>query len=132
MKKFGLSKKERIKSKKEFDLVYSYGTTILSTSNYLKGKFYTKLVPESCGVKTAFAVSKKCGNAVWRNRVKRLLRGSYRLNKTPLVSVCREKNVLLLLVISQGSINQRSHKKITFHEIEPECIDLIEKIKSLL
>lgn len=130
MKKFGLSKKERIKSKKEFELVYSYGSTVFSRNRYLKAKFYTKLNPEVSGVKSAFTVSKKAGFAVWRNRIKRLLRESYRLNKIPLIGVCNEKNVLLLLVFSSNSINQQENRKIGLREIEPECVDLIEKIMS--
>jgi len=76
-KQFGLSKQERIVNDKEFEHVYKTGTIrksgcliVRSLANNLK---YSRL-----GV----AVSKKIfRNAVTRNRIKRLIREAFRLNK---------------------------------------------------
>lgn len=132
MKKFGLSSSERIKSKKEFDLVYSSGETSFSTSNRLKVSFYIDGDSEEPGVKTAFAVSKKAGIAVWRNRVKRILRTSYRLNKQDLIKECGIKKVKLLLVFSSNFFNQQKNRKIGLNDVMPEVIELMNRIKDKL
>ena len=125
---FGLSKSERIKSKKEFALVYSSGKTIHSSSRKLKAIFLIKKSEES-GTKAAFAVYKKAGSAVWRNRIKRLMRESYRLNKSIIVDQCNSKNIGLSVVFAVKSLNQKSNKKIFLAEIMPDIIDLMNQIK---
>lgn len=106
MKKFGLSKKERIKSKNEFGLVYLKGSVLFSSGKKLKANYYSQNSSENPGVKVAFGVHRKSGNAVWRNRIKRLLRAAFRLNKHVLIENCVTKNKLVFLVISPYGINQ--------------------------
>ena len=132
MKQFGLSRKERIKSKKEFDLVYSAGEHLISPSQKLKALFLINRNPDTAGVKTAFAVSKKAGNAVWRNRVKRLLREAFRLNKTGIVEDCYSRSIGLLIVFSLYSINQRNFKKIYLNNILNDVVGLIDRIRENL
>lgn len=132
MKKFGLSSSERIKSKKEFDLVYSSGKTIYSTSNKLKVSFFIERDSAEYGVKTAYAVSKKAGKAVWRNRFKRLLRESYRLNKYSLLQECWDKKVKILVIFSANFFNQQNNRKIRLIDIMPEVIELMNRIRDKL
>lgn len=129
MKLFGLSAKERIKKKKEFELVYSSGKVIYSANQNLKAIYYINNSDEA-GIKTAFVVSRKSGKAVWRNRLKRLLRESYRLNKTILKSLCEEKKIQLLLIISTNSLNQKKNKKIKLWDVMPDVVDLMNQIKT--
>ncbi|MEW6651995.1 MAG: ribonuclease P protein component [Bacteroidota bacterium] len=129
MKQFGLSSKERIKSKKEFDSVYSSGEVLFSTNQKLKAVFLIKRETEQAVLKAAFAVSRKAGIAVWRNRVKRLCRESYRLNKQILKSVVDEKNLSLIIVFSTLSLNERKNKVISLRDIMPAVVDLMSKIK---
>ena len=56
MKQFGLSKSERIKRKKIFNLVYSEGTALYSNNNRFKAIYYIVENSEKPGIKTAFAV----------------------------------------------------------------------------
>lgn len=130
MKTFGLSKKERIKKKKEFNTVYSSGTTLFSESKKFKVVFSVTRNDETPGIKVAFGVFKKAGNAVWRNRVKRLMRESYRLNKLFLFSKCKLKSCSLLMVFSPNTINSKKNKSITLAEVEPEIVDLMKKIEA--
>ena len=132
MKQYDLSKKERIKSKKEFDLVYSAGEHLISPSQKLKALFVIDRNPDTAGVKTAYAVSKKAGNAVWRNRVKRLLREAFRLNKAKIVEDCFAKSIGLLIVFSPYSINQRNSKKIYLNNILNDVVGLIDRIRTKL
>ena len=131
MKKFGLSAAERIRSKNEFDLLYSTGRTIISASQKFKAVYFFEknLHPE---VKVAFAVHRKAGKAVWRNRVKRLLRVSYRLNKELLMSTIASKNKFLLVAFSPFTVNGKNFKKINLKDVMPDIIELIENIRQKL
>jgi ribonuclease P protein component len=131
LKQFGLSKKERIKSKQEFELLYTSGTTINARSQKLKAIFFVEETNES-GVKAAFVVYKKAGKAVWRNRIKRLLRVSYRLNKSILLDVCNEKNISLLVAFAVKSLNEKNNNTIKLSEILPDVVSLMEQIKARL
>jgi ribonuclease P protein component len=131
LKQFGLSKKERIKSKQEFELLYTSGTTINARSQKLKAIFFVEETNES-GVKAAFVVYKKAGKAVWRNRIKRLLRVSYRLNKSILLDICNEKNISLLVAFAVKSLNEKNNNTIKLSEILPDVVSLMEQIKARL
>ncbi len=132
MKQFGLSSLERIKSKKEFELVFTRGEVFFSSSNRLKATFFIETNPDKIGVKVAFAVSRKSGNAVWRNRVKRLLRELYRLNKSQIKKVCWQKSLKVFIVFSPGNFNQMNNKKIYLKDIEDDVVDLLNQIRSKL
>lgn len=132
MKQFGLSSTERIKSKKEFEQVYSNGEFLFSSSQKFKAVFFIQRNYGMSEIKTAFAVSSRCGNAAWRNRVKRLLRESFRLNKTEINTEVRQKNLKLIVVFSPNTINQTKNKKIFFKEVAPEVVNLINKIRAKL
>ncbi len=128
MKKFGLSKDERIKKKKDFSAIFSTGAFFLTKSRKFKATFLIRKDSGETGVKVAFAVSRKAGNAVWRNRVKRLLREAYRLNKLEVVEKARECGCLLLLVFSPNSINKKNFKKIYLKDVEPEVKEILNKM----
>ena len=132
MKQFGLSSQERIKSKNEFDFIYSTGEILFSFSNKLKAVILIRNEKEEAVIKTAFAVSKKSGNAVWRNRVKRLLRESFRLNKEIVKPEVLSKKLCLLMVLSPNTINQKNYKKICLKDIMNDVIDLLNQIRAKL
>ncbi|MGK9369131.1 ribonuclease P protein component [Melioribacter sp. Ez-97] len=132
MKQYGLSAAERIKRKKDFELVYNKGNVLISPSKKLKVIFYAETQAEDSGVKTAYAVARKSGKAVWRNRIKRLMRESYRLNKSILTELCKENNLKLLLVFASHTMNQTRNKKVKLSEVMPEVVDLMKKVKDRL
>lgn len=73
---FRFTRQERLTKKREFEKVFQEGKVIKN------GKIVLYVMPNSLGVsRLGLVVSKKVGNAVRRNRVKRLLREAYRLNK---------------------------------------------------
>ena len=128
LKRFGLSKRERIKSKKEFDLVYTAGEHLISPSQKLKALYIIDRNSDNAGVKTAFAVSRKAGNAVWRNRVKRLLRDAFRLNKEQILNECFDKKIRMLIVFSTYTVNQRNYSKIYLNDVQKDVVDLMNQI----
>ena len=131
MKTQGLSKSERIKKKNDFEKVYSFGTTIHSSDRKLKATYFFDKTNERGLIKAAFAVHKRAGKAVWRNRVKRLLRESYRLNKQKLYNSVELNETALLIIFSPNSINEKKYKTINLNDIMPSFLDMIAKIKVL-
>ncbi|MCD6319052.1 MAG: ribonuclease P protein component [Candidatus Desulfofervidaceae bacterium] len=79
MKTFGFSKWERIRKKKEFLEITRIG------QRRQTGHFIIYLKPNLEGhLRLGMTVSRQVGNAVKRNRVKRLLREFFRLHKKQL------------------------------------------------
>ena len=79
MSQFSFGKHERIKKRKDFLKVYEDGVRVNSKN------FIVILSRNQAGDKRlGITVTKKVGNAVKRNRIKRLLREFFRLNKEAL------------------------------------------------
>lgn len=129
MKQNSLSLKERIKSKKDFDKIYSSGRILISEDQRIKAIFLVKKEMKESGVKIAAVVSKKQGKAVWRNRVKRLLKESYRLNKQRLVDFCEERNILLMIVFIAFSVNERTSRKVALKDFMPGVAEIMKQLE---
>jgi ribonuclease P protein component len=95
MKKESFDAQERIRKKKDFDRVHRYGSRLF-TKNFTVILLDSKRSPDGISVfdtdgktlmpagvrrRLGITVSKKVGNAVIRNRYKRLLREFFRRNK---------------------------------------------------
>ena len=130
MNQFGLSKSERVKLKNDFQKIYTRGKILYSSQNKIKVIYYLESSVNEGGIKAAFVVSKRAGNAVWRNRVKRLLRVAYRNYKMPLQQACSSNNLQLLLSFSPNNLNQKQNKKINLEYILDDFVDLLENVKS--
>ena len=115
------------KKKNDFSRVYSTGKTIYSNSRKLKAIFCLGEV-ESKEIKVAFAISKKAGDAAWRNRLRRLLRESYRLNKEILVNC----NKTLLVVFSPNALNKKVVPRLYLKDVEMDMINLLKKLRDTL
>ncbi len=132
MKQFGLPARERLKNKKDFERIFSTGRTVFSSDKSVRAAFLVETGGIFQGIKVAAAVSRKLGNAVWRNRIKRLLRESYRLNKGEILSVCKEKNILVKVVLSPNLINQKKTRSVVLNDLMPGVTDVLSKIKRTL
>ena len=102
---------ERLTKPADFDRVYTDGQKIGSASLAL---FFDPSPSETTRV--GISVSKKMGNAVTRNRIKRLLREAFRLNKHKL-----KKGYDLLFVARRGVRDMR------FREVETEVLHLLRR-----
>lgn len=74
--KYSLEKKFIVKENSDFQKIYRYGRSLANKNMVI---YYCKAFHPYH--KVAFAAGKKLGNAVIRNRVKRLLREVYRLHR---------------------------------------------------
>ncbi len=129
MKRFGLSAEERIKSRKDFDEIFSSGKTIFSADKKIRAIFVVVENSSKPCVKIAAAVNKKAGHAVWRNRVKRLLKEAYRYNKEIVWQVVLKKNSILKIVFLPNNISEKRNKKIFLTEVMPAMIDILSKLR---
>jgi len=109
-KRYLLSKKEIIKSKKSFERIIKDG--IEFKGNYLKIFIYS-----SDERRVGFAVSKKVGKAVLRVKVKRWLREIYRREKSGLNS----KNDLIILIDSFNS-------NVNYNTLRSDILNIFKEI----
>jgi len=128
LKKFGLSAHGKIKSRKDIEGLYSDGKTLFSSTKKIKAIYIIDQNSNEPGVKISIAVSHKSGNAVWRNRVKRLLKESYRLNKHIIIKKAEDLGSLIRIIFSPYSINMGSNKNIYLNDIMPDVIDIMSRI----
>jgi ribonuclease P protein component len=127
-----LTARERIKSKRDFENIYQSGTTIQSSDKKIKASYVVENNSLHPGVQIAAAISKRAGGAVWRNRFKRLIRESYRINKVWLVNLCREKNQTTKIIFSTSTLNQKNHERLKLSSVMPGMIEVMEKLKSII
>lgn len=130
--KSGLSSGERIKKKKDFEKIFSDGKVLISSDKKIRAVYIIESGIGKPGVIIAAAVSKKAGSAVWRNRIKRLLKEAYRLNKNILLKFCLEKKILLKVVFSPNFLTQKNNKKTGLDEIVAGVVDIMLNLKSCL
>ena len=88
MKKFGLKKTHKILNRAQFVKLYKTG------KKFQDHYFLVVFMPgkSECS-RLGITVSKRVGNAVVRNRLKRLIREWFRLNKSTIYG-CRDINVI--------------------------------------
>jgi len=116
------NKKERLKSKKEIELLFSEGKSV---SKYPIRLVYRKTVFEDdVTIKTGVSVSKKhFKSAVKRNRIKRLLRESYRKNKYIVANTTHQFTFMFLYTgkeLPEYALIETKIKKILQKFIEKE------------
>ncbi|MBT8237443.1 MAG: ribonuclease P protein component [Croceitalea sp.] len=107
---FSILKNEKLKSKKQIERLFVDGKSI---SNYPLKLIYQKV--DSLGEndsKVAFIVPKKnFGGAVHRNRIKRLLREGYRLNKHLIFNNIEGKFTFAIIYIGKDMPNYQMIKE---------------------
>lgn len=129
MKDFSLSRNERVKKKKDFKKVYNSAKILFSSDLLIKALYTIDTDKQFLGVKIVPAVSKKAGKAVWRNRVKRLIKESYRLNKRALCIKTLEKKIGVLIIFTPNKLSESKNNKVYLKDIYKSVIELINKIE---
>lgn len=103
---FTLRKSERLKSRKQIDMLFKKGK---SFSHFPFRVLYAEAPADSSNLRVAFSVSKKnFKKAVDRNKVKRLMREAYRLQKPAIKKILTDsnKNISLFFIYTDKRIPQ--------------------------
>ena len=121
--KFTYNKKEKLKSKKLIDQLFTEGKSV---SVYpLRLVFLRTNFNENIIAKTGVSVGKKNFKAaVERNRIKRLIREAYRLNKPQYFNNITTQYAFMILYIGKT--------KPTFNEVESKMNLLFEKFLNIV
>ena len=120
---------DRLINDSDFELVYKMGRVVISGNKKIKAKYLFESKDRNNTVKIGLSVASKKGNAVWRNRIKRILRESVRIERETLRNIIEQINTDLLIVFSPYSINQTNSKKIFLKEIKPAVLDILKRIE---
>jgi ribonuclease P protein component len=109
---FSYSRAEKLKSKKLFEQMFAEGKSV---ANFPLRVIYVKTdFKDNVPVKTGVTVSKRnFKSAVKRNRIKRILREAYRLNKSIVFNNSTDKYALLILYLGKEMPeSQAIHQKM--------------------
>ena len=120
---FSYPKNEKLKSRKNIDLLFTDGKTV--TKYPLRLVFMETTLDDNVSLKIGVSVSKKYfKKAVDRNYFKRVLRECYRLNKHILIDNIDKKFALLFFY--------QTKERLSYQEINKKTIQLFEKfVKSI-
>ena len=123
----GFNKQEKLKSKILIDTLFAEGVSI---KNYPLRLVYIPIPSRNSKTvsvknpyfKTGFSVPKKfIKTAVQRNRIKRLMRESFRKNKYIVMTGAKQQYVLMFIYLSREDISQI--------KMEQLMVNLLERLK---
>ncbi len=122
---FAFPKSEKLTSLKLFEKLFEDGNSI---NKFPFKLLWIKVIPENnILVKVGFTVSsRRIKSAVKRNRMKRLMRESYRLNKSGLIEYCTQKQIGLALVLMYNGNDLTSYS-----ETKEKIILLLQRLITL-
>jgi ribonuclease P protein component len=125
-KEAGFGKKEKLKSRKLVEELFARGKSQNIFPIRIIYKFLKPLSPESRILQAGVSVSKKYfKKAVDRNRIKRLLREAYRLQKKELTEVLKgeEKNGYIFFIYTGKKLPPYQ----TIFETMSKCLDILKR-----
>ncbi len=125
-KEFFFKKEEHLRLRKEFDAVFRAKESYANKQMVMYIKARNSFSGKGSGEKPlnsriGIVVKKKIGNAVKRNRIKRLIREVFRGNKKKLVVAVD------MILIARLNMKEMKHQEMEYKEMEKDVFDLWEK-----
>jgi ribonuclease P protein component len=123
---YTLSKKERISAQKDVDLLFSEGSSFVVYPLHIVYKEKKTISGVPCSILVSVS-KKRFKRAVKRNRIKRLIRESYRLNKNELWDFLLSENKELLIAFIYIGTNLCEYSKM-----EASMVKILNELKEKL
>lgn len=121
-KDFSLPRAKILRGRKNFqNLFESDALTIRNTYINVRFRIYSDAEPDCL---MGFIVKKKLGNAVKRNRVKRLMREAYRLNQHAISDLVLSQNICFHGAFLANTID------LTFEQAEQNIKKLLSEVRN--
>ncbi len=127
--RYTLRKNEILRGRNTFSKVFSSGNKLVD-KNIICFYRLEKSDTEINQIMVGFAVSKKIGKAVVRNRIKRLMRESYRLNKHILFDIPSPNNFIASIILMYGKNNPIQIKNVVFDSVKQEIEHLLNRLRT--
>ncbi len=115
-----LPKSRILRGRTNFKSLFSNSKTLSSTTITLKYRIKQSNSPD---FKIAFIAPKKLGTAVKRNRIKRLMRESYRINQELLDSISGTQVQVHAAIIAKTA-------DVEFNTIQEDVVTLLSKLRN--
>ncbi len=129
MSEHSLSGTERLRNKSSFEQIFSKGKRITSSDKLLRGIYILSENSDGVPVKIAVGISRKAGNAVWRNRLRRLIKEAYRLNKKLLKDRISGPDKQVLLIILPPGFSSKTYRRPGLQQVTPALTDILTRIE---
>mgnify|MGYP001585603340 FL=1 len=127
-----LSRREILRGFNVFNEVYAKGKSLyasfISCRIVEQKEISNQHLPTDIPVLVGFSVSSSVSTAVARNRLKRLMRETFRTQKHKLIECCVRENLQLILLFSFYKKTELPLKKFPFLFIDKDMNELLAKI----
>ncbi len=120
-RRFTLPKSHILRGRRNFQRLFANSKFINTPTITLRFALFPSTNED---LKTGFISPKKIGNAVQRNRCKRLMREAYRLNKHILTE---------LILVSDNTMHTvfiARHSDLDYHAVEKDMVTLLNDLRS--
>ena len=117
-----------LRKESDFEMVFREGRIIRNEKSKVRAHFLLLNKRKNRSLKIAVSVSAKFGNSVYRNRFKRIIKESLRLEIKSLKELVDNIKTELIIIFSPHKINQKSQKRIFLKEIRVNVLDIITYI----
>lgn len=126
-----LRKAEILRGHEAFGEILGRGTRVQGT--HIRGYILSVDSDFNAGVpvRVGFAVRKQVTQAADRNRVRRLMREAYRLNKEKLVNFAHDRGAHFAIVFLLKAGENADFRKLTLNDIEKDIKKAVETVLSL-
>jgi ribonuclease P protein component len=129
--RYTLRKNEILHGRKSFSRVFSTGNKLAEQAILCFYQIENSNTETNRAV-VGFAASKKIGKAVVRNRIKRLMRESYRLNKHILLDTPASNQFVASIVLMYGKNNPVQIKNVRLEIVKQEIEHLLQKLRAII